>query len=434
MVVVEHDEETIRQAEHVIDLGPGAGRNGGYVVAAGSVEELLADARSVTGRFLASPLRHARKPRNGRSSGGEERAISIEGADLNNLDDLDTRIPLGHMTCVTGVSGSGKSTLVRAVLLENLARRLGARRRRGGRLPPLRGCRALSGWEGVSRVLEVDQTPIGQTPRSCPATYVGVWDHIRRLFAETTESRIRGYGPGRFSFNVSGGRCDACEGQGVRRIAMSFLPDVRVTCDACRGARFNPETLSVSFREESIAGVLAMNVDQAVEFFAAHRRVHHALRLLQDVGLGYLTLGQPSPTLSGGEAQRIKLVTELAKTRPAEAARVRGRKGVRKTSPKAEPSHSLYVLDEPTIGLHMADVAKLIEVLHRLVDTGNTVVVIEHNLDIVAEADHIIDLGPEGGDGGGRIVASGSPALVARSTRRSHTGRVLNEFLRERGV
>ena len=432
VVVVEHDEETIRQAEHVIDLGPGAGRNGGHVVAAGSVEELLADPRSVTGRFLASPLRHARKTRDARNSGGEERAISIEGADLNNLDDLDARIPLGHMTCVTGVSGSGKSTLVRAVLLENLARRLGARRRRGSRLPPLRGCRALSGWEGVSRVLEVDQTPIGKTPRSCPATYVGVMDHIRRLFADTTESRIRGYGPGRFSFNVSGGRCDACEGQGVRRIAMSFLPDVRVTCDACRGARFNPETLSVSFREQSIADVLAMNVDQAVEFFAAHRRVHHALRLLQEVGLGYLTLGQPSPTLSGGEAQRIKLVTELAKTRPAEAARIRGRKGVRNTARKEE-SHSLYVLDEPTIGLHMADVAKLIEVLHRLVGAGNTVVVIEHNLDVVAEADHIIDLGPEGGNGGGRIVASGSPARVARSTRRSHTGRVLNEFLRERG-
>ena len=428
VVVVEHDEETIRQAEHIIDLGPGAGRNGGHVVAAGSVEELLANERSVTGRYLASPLRHA--PRSRRSV-GEDSAIDISGADLNNLDNLDARVPLGRMTCVTGVSGSGKSTLVRAVLLENLARRLGARRRRGGRPPPLRGCRQLTGWEGVSRVLEVDQTPIGKTPRSCPATYVGIWDHIRRLFTETTESRIRGYGPGRFSFNVNGGRCESCEGQGVRRIAMSFLPDVRVTCDACRGARFNPETLSVSFRERSIADVLAMNVDQAVEFFAVHRRVHHALRLLQDVGLGYLTLGQPSPTLSGGEAQRIKLVTELAKTRSADAARIRGRKGVRKTASKGE-NHSLYVLDEPTIGLHMADVAQLIAVLHRLVEAGNTVVVIEHNLDVVAEADHIIDLGPEGGEGGGRIVASGSPAQVARRTRRSHTGRVLNEFLRER--
>ena len=432
VVVVEHDEETIRQAEHIIDLGPGAGRNGGHVVAAGSVAELLGDPRSVTGRFLAEPLRHARRTRNGSGRNGENGAVRIAGADLNNLDGLDASFPLGRMTCVTGVSGSGKSSLVRAVLLENLARRLGARRRRGGRPPPLRGCRELSGWEGVSRVLEVDQTPIGKTPRSCPATYVGVMDHIRRLFAETTESRIRGYGPGRFSFNVSGGRCETCEGQGMRRIAMSFLPDVKVACDACRGARFNPETLSVSFRDRSIADVLGMNVDQAVEFFAAHRSVHHSLRLLQDVGLGYLTLGQPSPTLSGGEAQRIKLVTELAKTRPADPVRVRGKKGVRKAARKRD-THSLYVLDEPTIGLHMADVAKLIEVLHRLVDAGNTVVVIEHNLDIVAEADYVIDLGPEGGDGGGRIVASGSPAQVARRTRRSHTGRVLNEFLRERG-
>ena len=431
VVVVEHDEETIRRAEHVIDLGPGAGRNGGHVVAAGSVADLLADPRSVTGRFLAEPLRHSRRARNGSGRNGEDRAVRVAGADLNNLDGLDASFPLGRMTCVTGVSGSGKSTLVRAVLLENLSRRLGARRR-GGRPPALRGCRQLSGWEDVSRVLEVDQTPIGKTPRSCPATYVGVWDHVRRLFAETTESRIRGYGPGRFSFNVRGGRCESCEGQGVRRIAMSFLPDVRVTCDACGGARFNPETLSVTFREQSIAGVLAMDVDQAVEFFAAHRAVHHSLRLLQDVGLGYLTLGQPSPTLSGGEAQRIKLVTELAKTRPADPVRVREKKGVRKGSPKGD-NHSLYVLDEPTIGLHMADVAKLIEVLHRLVDAGNTVVVIEHNLDIVAEADQVIDLGPEGGDGGGRIVASGSPAKVARSTRRSHTGRVLNAFLRERG-
>ncbi len=433
VVVVEHDEETIRQAEHVIDLGPGAGRNGGQVVAAGSVEELLEDPRSVTGRFLAEPLRHARRTRNGSGGNAENGEIQIAGADLNNLDGLTVRFPLARMTCVTGVSGSGKSSLVRAVLLDNLARRLGARRRRGSRLPPLRGCRELSGWEGVSRVLEVDQTPIGKTPRSCPATYVGVMDHIRRLFAETTESRIRGYGPGRFSFNVSEGRCGVCEGQGMRRIAMSFLPDVRVACDACGGARFNPETLSVSFRDRSIADILAMNVDQAVEFFAAHRSVHHSLRLLQDVGLGYLCLGQPSPTLSGGEAQRIKLVTELAKTRPADPVRVSTRNSKGKAAPKRD-GHSLYVLDEPTIGLHMADVAKLVEVLHRLVDAGNTVVVIEHNLDVIAEADHVIDLGPEGGGGGGRVVASGSPAQVARRTRRSHTGRVLNEFLRERGA
>ena len=428
VVVVEHDEETIRQAEHVIDLGPGAGRHGGHVVAEGSVAELVANPRSVTGRCLAEPLRHPRRPRPG--DGGEERAIVVEGAGLHNLKEIEVRIPLGRMTCVTGVSGSGKSTLVRAVLLENLSRRLGARRRRGRRTPPLRGCRQLSGWEALERVLEVDQTPIGKTPRSCPATYVGLWDYVRRLFAETPESRIRGYSPGRFSFNVRGGRCEVCEGQGVRRIAMSFLPDVRVLCDGCGGARFNPETLAASFRGQSVAEVLDMSVDEAVGFFVAHRRIHHALKLLQDVGLGYLRLGQPNPTLSGGEAQRIKLVTELAQTRPAEARPQRG--GERPAGGVPAPQHALYVLDEPTIGLHMADVARLIEVLHRLTGAGNTVVVIEHNLDVIAEADHVIDLGPEGGEGGGRVVASGSPAQVARRTRRSHTGRVLHHFLRER--
>ena len=428
VVVVEHDEETIRQAEHVVDLGPGAGRDGGHVVAEGSVADLVANPRSVTGRCLAEPLRHPRRPR-GRAGGGE-RAIRIEGAGLHNLDEVEARIPLGRMTCVTGVSGSGKSTLVRAVLLQNLSLLLDARRRRGRGTPPLRGCRSLSGWEAVQRVLEVDQTPIGKTPRSCPATYVGIWDYVRRLFAETPESRIRGYAPGRFSFNVSGGRCEACEGQGVRRIAMSFLPDVRVPCDVCGGARFNTETLAASFRGKSVAEALEMSVDEAAGFFVAHRRVHHALELLKDVGLGYLRLGQPSPTLSGGEAQRIKLVTELARTRPPEA---RPRRGGGEASGRAPAAaHALYVLDEPTIGLHMADVARLIEVLHRLSGAGNTVVVIEHNLDVVAEADHVIDLGPEGGAGGGRVVASGSPAQVARRTRRSHTGRVLDHFLRER--
>ena len=423
VVVVEHDEETIRQAEHVVDLGPGAGRNGGRVVAEGSVAELVANPRSVTGRCLADPLRHPRRPR-GRAGGGEC-ALAIEGASLHNLNGVEARIPLGRMTCVTGVSGSGKSTLVRAVLLQNLSRRLGARRRRGRGAPPLRGCRSLSGWEAIQRVLEVDQAPIGKTPRSCPATYVGVWDSVRRLFAETTESRIRGYSPGRFSFNVSGGRCEVCEGQGMRRIAMSFLPDVRVPCDACGGARFNTETLAVSFRGKNVAEALEMSVDEAVGFFVAHRRIHHALQLLRDVGLGYLRLGQPSPTLSGGEAQRIKLVTELARTRPPEARPRHGGAGA---------AHVLYVLDEPTIGLHMADVARLVEVLHRLTGAGNTVVVIEHNLDVIAEADHVIDLGPEGGSGGGRVVASGSPAQVARRTRRSHTGRVLARFLRERAA
>jgi excinuclease ABC subunit A len=263
-------------------------------------------------------------------------------------------------------------------------------------------------------VLEVDQTPIGRTPRSCPATYVGFWDDVRRLYAGTTESRVRGYGPSRFSFNAAGGRCDACEGQGIQTIEMSFLPDVKVLCDACGGRRFNAETLSVTHRDRNIGDVLAMSVDDAVEFFAAHRRIHGALRLLQDVGLGYLTLGQPSPTLSGGEAQRIKLVTELARLRASD--------------------RTLYVLDEPTVGLHMADVEKLLAVLHRLVGAGNTVVVIEHNLDVIAEADWIVDLGPEGGSGGGRVVVQGPPERVARATAKSHTARFLAPFLEERGT
>jgi excinuclease ABC subunit A len=277
-------------------------------------------------------------------------------------------------------------------------------------------------------VLEVDQTPIGKTPRSCPATYVGFWDRIRRLYATTTEARLRGYTPARFSFNIRGGRCDTCEGQGVKKIEMSFLPDVRVSCETCDGARFNSETLAVLFKDKSIADVLAMSVDEAVEFFAAQAPIHHALRLLQDVGLGYLNLGQQSPTLSGGEAQRIKLVTELAKakTAPPDAKR--------KSSTLATHRATLYILDEPTIGLHMADVEKLIHVLHRLVTAGNTVIIIEHNLDIIAEADWVIDLGPEGGDGGGRIVAQGPPETIACVRKGSHTAKILSGFLKERSV
>jgi len=316
-------------------------------------------------------------------------------------------VPLGRLVCVTGVSGSGKSTLVREVLHGSL-RGLLARR---GRRAALTGCRSLTGWEAVTRVLEVDQTPIGKTPRSCPATYVGFWDTIRRLFAGTPEARLRGYGPGRFSFNVAGGRCPACEGQGVQTIEMSFLPDVKMPCEACRGARFNPETLEVRYRDLSIGEVLALSVDEAVEVFAPVTAVHRPLELLRDVGLGYLTLGQPSPTLSGGEAQRIKLVTELA----------RAGGGERQT---------LYLLDEPTVGLHMADVERLIRVLHRLVDAGHSVVVIEHNLDLIAEADWILDMGPEGGGAGGRLVAEGTPETLAR--RATHTGRALRAFLAER--
>jgi len=415
VVVVEHDEETIRRAEYLVDLGPGAGRIGGYVIAQGSLQELMRHPESVTGRFLARPLEHPLIDRRGAPKPGEPQ-LTIVGARMNNLKNVQADIPLRRLVCVTGVSGSGKSTLVRGILHDNLKRLLGAKRGRG--TMGLVGCDEIRGWESVRNVLEVDQTPIGKTPRSCPATYVGFWDEIRRLFAATPEARMRGYGPSRFSFNVKGGRCEACEGQGARKIEMSFLPDVTVACEVCGGARFTIETMGVRFKEKNISEVLAMSVDEAVEFFTAHARIHHALRLLQDVGLGYLTLGQQSPTLSGGEAQRIKLVTELAKAKPVEAE-------------SAAFSHSLYVLDEPTIGLHMADVEKLIRVLHRLVAAGNTVVLIEHNLDMIAEADWLIDLGPEGGDGGGEIVAAGPPEKIIRARNGSHTAKILAGFLKK---
>ena len=436
LVVVEHDEETIRRAGHVIDLGPGAGNRGGKLVAEGSANDLVAAPASVTGRFLAQPLRHPLHVR--RAVPPAAPAVTVEGTSLHNLKDLRFRVPLGRLTVVTGVSGSGKSTLARDVLYENLRRLLAARRaaprqrkdkgRRNSSLIThrsslgLAGCRAIRGSEAIGRVLEVDQTPIGKTPRSCPATYVGFWDQVRALYAELPDARMRGYTASRFSFNTAGGRCEACEGQGLKRVEMSFLPDVKVTCEACRGARFNPETLAVRFKDRSIGDVLAMSVDEALEFFAAHSSIHHALTLLQDVGLGYLTLGQQSPTLSGGEAQRIKLVTELAKVR-----------STNRLTTHHSP-HTLYVLDEPTVGLHMADVEKLVAVLHRLVDAGNSVVVIEHNLDVIAEADWIIDLGPEGGDAGGRIVAQGAPEALALQASRSHTAAILKDFLRERSA
>jgi excinuclease ABC subunit A len=289
--------------------------------------------------------------------------------------------------------------------------------KKGIKAPELTGVAAIHGAELIDRVLEVDQTPIGKTPRSCPATYIGFWDDIRKIFAGTTEAKIAGYTASRFSFNTAGGRCDACDGQGMQTIEMNFLPDVKVPCDVCRGARFNPETLSILWRGKSIGDLLNMNIDDAVEFFTSHSSIHHALRLLQDVGLGYLTLGQPSPTLSGGEAQRIKLVTELSKVR-----------GEDRRGPRQKAPHTLYVLDEPTVGLHMADVEKLVHVLHRLVDAGNSVVVVEHNLDVMAEADWIIDMGPEAGGGGGKVVVAGPPAAVMK-TGASHTGRCLKEFL-----
>jgi len=420
LVVVEHDEDTIRRADHLIDIGPGAGKRGGRLVAQGTVADLAAAPDSLTGRLLAQPLKHPLVTR--RPVAADAAALRLDGASLHNLKDLQVRVPLRRLVAVTGVSGSGKSTLARDVLLANVQAAVSMASTKAGREalqrgdhPAWAGCAGLSGFEPVDRVLEVDQTPIGKTPRSCPATYIGFWDTIRKLFAETLEAKARGYAAARFSFNTGDGRCHACEGQGLRTIEMSFLPDVKVPCDVCHGQRFNAETLAVTWRGRSIGDVLRMEVDEAVDFFASMPNVAHPLQLLKDVGLGYLTLGQPSPTLSGGEAQRIKLVTELTKVRDDVT-----RRGNRLP-------HTLYVLDEPTVGLHMADVEKLIRVLHRLVDGGHSVVVIEHDLDVVAEADWVIDLGPEGGHGGGRIVCEGPPeALVAAGT---HTGAALAPVL-----
>jgi len=421
LVVVEHDEDTIRRADHIIDIGPSAGKRGGHLVAQGSVSDLMAAPDSQTGRYLKHAMQHplqARRAVAGSSAGW----LGVKGAFLHNLQQVNIDLPLQRLVAVTGVSGSGKSTLARDVLLANVSAVVAQRSTQAGRKandagkhPAWQGCKNLQGYEDIDRVLEVDQTPIGKTPRSCPATYIGFWDTIRKLFAETLEARARGYGPGRFSFNTGEGRCPGCEGQGMRTIEMSFLPDVKVLCEVCKGARFNPETLAVRWRGKSIGEVLQMEVDEAVEFFAAMTQISHPLQLLKDVGLGYLTLGQPSPTLSGGEAQRIKLVTELSKVRDDVTRRGQ------------QAPHTLYVLDEPTVGLHMADVDKLIRVLHRLVDGGHSVVVIEHDLDVIAEADWVIDLGPEGGDGGGRVVAADTPeALVALGT---HTGRALQPVL-----
>ena len=408
LVVVEHDEDTIRHAEHLIDIGPGAGKRGGALVAQGSAANLSAVASSVTGRLLAHPLRHPLQPR--RTVDDAAPALHVKGASLHNLRQVDVSVPLHRLVAVTGVSGSGKSTLARDVLLANL-QFINSR----GAKPNWQGLAGIDGWQQIDRVLEVDQTPIGKTPRSCPATYIGFWDTIRKLFTETLEAKARGYAAARFSFNTGDGRCRTCEGQGMRTIEMSFLPDVKVPCESCHGQRFNAETLAVSWRGKSIGDVLQMEVDEATAFFASMPSIAHPLQLLKDVGLGYLTLGQPSPTLSGGEAQRIKLVTELSKVR--DDITRRGQK----------PPHTLYVLDEPTVGLHMADVEKLIRVLHRLVDGGHSVVVIEHDLDVIAEADWIIDLGPEGGSGGGRVVMAGPPEqLVSAGT---HTGVALAPVL-----
>lgn len=418
LVVVEHDEDTIRRAAHVIDMGPGAGSRGGMVVAHGTVQDIMNNPASVTGRYLKHPLKHPFEPR--RPVAADAPAIKLVGASLHNLRNVDATIPVQRLTVVTGVSGSGKSTLARDVLLTNLSQAISE-----GQGQTWHGCADIQDWETIDRVLEVDQTPIGRTPRSSPATYVGFWDAVRQLFAGTNEAKMRGWTPTRFSFNTGDGRCPVCEGQGLRTIEMNFLPDVKVLCDACHGERFNRDTLSVTWRDKNIGDVLKMNVDDAIAYFGAHSRILRPLQLMQDVGLGYLTLGQPSPTLSGGEAQRIKLVSELSKARMGE--------GVMRTGRASRNPHTLYVLDEPTVGLSMADVEKLIIVLHRLVDAGNTVIVIEHNLDIIAEADWVLDLGPEGGTGGGQLVTQGTPEHLISLKKRSHTGSVLADFMARTG-
>ncbi len=397
VLVVEHDEGTIRRADWILDLGPGAGEQGGEVVAEGPVEKILKSKKSLTAAYLTGkkkiPIPEVRRQGNGK-------LLSVIGARQNNLKDIDVHIPLGRLVCITGVSGSGKSSLMVEVLYKALARRLNRSRVLPGDYDHLEGV------EHLDKIINIDQSPIGRTPRSNPGTYTGLFDHIRELFAELPESKIRGYKMGRFSFNVRGGRCEACQGQGQLRIEMQFLPDVYVPCDVCHGARYNRETLQVRFKDFNIADVLDMTIDKAAEVFSAFPKMIKKLATLQDVGLGYIRIGQPATTLSGGEAQRVKLSRELS---------------------KRSTGSTLYVLDEPSVGLHAADVHKLIEVLHRLVDNGNSVVIIEHNLDIIKVADYLIDLGPEGGDAGGEIVAVGTPEEVC-SIDKSYTGQYLSQF------
>ncbi|HYW65282.1 MAG TPA: excinuclease ABC subunit UvrA, partial [Candidatus Dormibacteraeota bacterium] len=402
VLVVEHDEDTIRRADFVVDLGPGAGNAGGYLVAKGKPEEISACRESLTGRYLTGeakiPVPTKRRSPNGKT-------IQVLGAHANNLKDFDVSIPLGLFTVVTGVSGSGKSTLVNDILYRVLAQKLYRS------MEPPGAHRMLLGIEHIDKVIEIDQAPIGRTPRSNPATYTGVFTPIRELFAMLPESRQRGYRPGRFSFNVKGGRCETCQGEGLRRIEMNFLPDVYVTCEVCRGRRYNSETLAVRYKGHSINDVLNLPASDALKLLENIPQIQQKLSTMVEVGLGYVQLGQSATTLSGGEAQRIKLARELS---------------------KRQTGRTVYILDEPTTGLHFDDVRKLLDVLQRLVDLGNTVLIIEHNLDVIKQADWVIDLGPEGGQGGGRIVAQGTPEQVAR-VKKSYTGQALARTLGSSG-
>lgn len=399
LIVVEHDDDTMLAADYIVDIGPGAGVNGGEVIFSGTVDELLESEKSVTGQYLSGkkkiPLPEERRKGNGNY-------LIIKGAAENNLKKINVKIPLGELICVTGVSGSGKSSLVNEILYKHLAAKLNRAKIRAGKF------KSIEGLENLDKVICIDQSPIGRTPRSNPATYTGVFTDIRELFAQTSDAKTHGYGAGRFSFNIKGGRCEACEGDGIKKIEMHFLPDIYVPCEVCKGKRYNRETLEILYKGKSIYDVLEMTVDEGVKFFENHPKILRKLKTLQEVGLGYIKIGQPATTLSGGEAQRVKLSTELSK-------RATGK--------------TIYILDEPTTGLHTADVHKLIEVLQKLADTGNTVLVIEHNLNVIKVADHIIDLGPEGGTGGGTVVVSGTPEEVAECPQ-SYTGKYLKSYLK----
>ena len=399
LIVVEHDEDTMRAADFIVDVGPGAGSHGGEIVASGTLEDIIRTPESITGQYL-SGFKKIPVPSSRRSGNGKK--LAIRGATENNLKDVDVEIPLGTLTCVTGVSGSGKSSLVTEVLNKQLLNKLNHARTRPG------ACRCVEGMEHLDKVIDIDQSPIGRTPRSNPATYTGLFNDIRDLYASTNDAKVRGYGPGRFSFNVKGGRCEACCGDGLVKIEMHFLADVYVPCEVCKGARYNRETLEVLYKGKNISQVLDMTAEEAVEFFENLPKIRRRAQTLVEVGLGYVKLGQSSTTLSGGEAQRVKLATELART---------------------STGKTIYVLDEPTTGLHAADVHKLLDVLQTLVDAGNTALIIEHNLDVIKSADYIIDLGPEGGDGGGTVVACGTPEEVA-AVEESYTGQYLKDYLK----